>query len=62
MLHNLSDTKPLEESRQIRRRDAATAGQAALGMAAILPQSFCSNILRNLVRSNRRFKVKTAVR
>ena len=49
--------KALEESHRIRRRPEAMAGQATAGTPSILPKPFCSNTLRNLIHSNRRFKV-----
>jgi hypothetical protein len=38
----------------------AMARRATAGTPSILPKSFCSNNLRNLIHSNRRFKVKQA--
>jgi hypothetical protein len=44
ILRNLLGTKALEESHR-----------TTAGTPSILPKSFCSNNLRNLIHSNRRF-------
>jgi hypothetical protein len=46
ILRNLLGSRTLEESHR-----------TTAGTPSILPKSFCSNNLRNLIHSNRRFKV-----
>jgi hypothetical protein len=58
ILHNLSGSLALEESHRILLR-RGFGGRATAGTPSIFPKPLCTNNLRNLIHSKRRFVVET---